>query len=214
MTLRLYHNWRSSSSWRVRWAFALKRVECELMHVRMLSDEAEPAGHFARNPTGFVPVVEFVEPSARFRFLAESMAIIEWAEDLFPSPPLLPAEPAERARTRQLAEIINAGTQPLQNLAVTLFHSPEAAEQRRWNRHWIERGLRAYEELVRETAGVFSMGAGLTLADLYLVPQCLNAERQEIPVEQFATVSRIYRAALATAECQATHPERFRPPGA
>src|SRR5687767_2880991 len=124
--LKLYHYWRSSSSWRVRWAFALKGMleHCELVSINLLSDEAESPTHRARNPMGYVPTLEIgAGPSCRPPFLAQSMAIIECANDIAPDPTLLPGDPFARACVRQLAEVINSGTQPIQNPNVRAFHS-------------------------------------------------------------------------------------------
>jgi len=160
----------------------------------------------------FIPVLEVLSEEPRFPYLAESMAIIEWAEETHPSPPLLPVDPWERARVRQLAELINAGTQPLQNLRVQKYHSADETEQTKWNRHWSEHGLSAYEQLVQDTAGKFSFENQISLADLFLIPQCYNALRREIPIaKKFPTIHRIYMAALETEACKASAPERFQP---
>lgn len=211
MKLKLYHYWRSSSSWRVRWAFALKNITCEFAAINLLSDEPESKEHLKRNPLGYVPVLEILDESSKVRFLGESIAIIEWAEETHPKPSLFSGDFAQRARIRQLAEIINSGTQPLQNLNASYFHSSDPEEQKRWNRHWIRNGLQAYETLVQETAGIFSVGNSLSLADLFLIPQCYNAGRHEIPLDEFPTVAKIHAAALATESCQASSPERFQP---
>jgi maleylacetoacetate isomerase len=211
--LRLYHYWRSSSSWRVRWAFALKQLECEYVAVNLLEGEQSKSDHLARSPMGLVPTLELVGGDALpgGRFLSESLAIIEWAETQRPAPPLFPREPMERARARQLAEIINAGTQPIQNLGVQRRHSSDPEEQKRWARHWTERGLGAYEAVVSRTAGVFSVGDEITIADLCLIPQCSNADRQGVALDPYPTIRRIREAALATEACRATEPDRFKP---
>lgn len=213
MKLRLYHYWRSSSSWRVRWAFSLKGIVCEFVAVNLLENQTETPDHLRRNPMGFVPVLEFLDTptNERHRYLAESTAIIEWAEEIQPQPSLLPGTPWERARIRQLTQIINAGTQPLQNLGVNVLHSSDPIEQKRWNAYWTTQGLTAYEELVRETAGRFSFGDQLTLADLFLVPQCYNAGRQEVSLEAFPTVLRIYENSKTLPSYAESAPERFQP---
>lgn len=218
--LRLYHYWRSSSSWRVRWGLALKGIPCEYVAVDLLSGESESPQHAARNPLGYVPVLEFLGGSLHGRsaeapvrpFLAESMAILEWAEEVHPEPRLLAGDAFHRAWIRQLAEVINADTQPLQNLGPQYLHSSEDAGKRKaWAQHWIRNGLAAYESLVIHTAGKFSVGDAITLADLFLVPQCYNAERYEVPLDPYPTVKRISEAALATPEGRASHPDRYKP---
>lgn len=204
--LRLYHYWRSSSSWRVRWAFALKGIACEMIAVDLLSGESESEEHRRRNPLGYVPVLDLGG-----ELLVESMAIIEWADETKPEPPLLPGDALQRARIRALAEVINADTQPLQNIGPQHLHSDDPHERKRWAQHWIRNGLEAYETLVKPTAGQFSFGDSLTLADLFLIPQCYNAERFEVPLDAFPTVARIHRAARATESCRASEPDRYKP---
>src|SRR4051812_36105562 len=96
--LRLFHYWRSSASWRVRFGFAVKGIEAELVAVNLLKEESDQPAHRARNPMGYVPALEFLDPAPdRPRFLAESMAILEWAEECLGGPKLLPADPVLRA---------------------------------------------------------------------------------------------------------------------
>lgn len=212
MRLRLYHYWRSSSSWRVRWALAFKNIPCEFVAINLLSDEAESEEHLKRNPLGFIPVLENLDhPSSPLRFLSESTAIIEYLEELHPTPSLYPADPLLKARTRQLAEIINSDTQPLQNMNTFLRHSSDPEEQKRWNQYWIQRGLIAYETLVQETAGIFSVRNSLTTADLFLIPQCYNAKRFDVPLSDFPTIERIYHSALETESYRKSAPEGFQP---
>jgi maleylacetoacetate isomerase len=205
--MRLYHFWRSSSSWRVRWALALKGVRVDFSVIELMSDAPDSPEFRARNPAGYVPVLELDDG----RYLAESLAIVEWLEETKPTPPLLPKDAYARAVVRQLAEQINSGVQPLQNPNVYERHSAEKAVQLRWNHDWNLRGLTAYEELVRSTAGKFSFGDTITIADLCLIPQCYAARRFEVDPAKFPTIARIEAAALATPECQAAHPDRFKP---
>jgi maleylpyruvate isomerase len=212
--LRLYHYWRSSASWRVRFGFAVKGILPEMVQVGLLDNQADSPEHKARNPMGFVPVLEFLdspEKSGPKRYLAESLAILEWAHETQTGPSYLPSDPLLRARCRQLAEIINAGTQPLINLGVGEEHSSDPSEQKRWNQHWIRRGLESFEALVGETSGKFAIGDTLTLADICLIPQCYSATRNEVSLDAYPAISRIHAAALETDACRASHPERYKP---
>jgi maleylacetoacetate isomerase len=212
MKLRLYHYWRSTSSWRVRFAFAVKGIPAELVAVNLLADESESELHKARNPMGYVPVLEWLDaPGGKSRHLAESMAIVEWAEETFPGVPLLPKDPWLRGQCRQLAELINAGTQPLINLGVGQRHSEDAEEQKRWNQHWIKKGLQAFEDIVRANAGRYCLGEQLTLADVFLIPQCYSAGRNEVSLDAYPTLARINQEVLKLPSCQASHPDRFAP---
>lgn len=212
LRLRLYHYWRSSSSWRVRWALELKGLPYEAVPINLLTDEPESPEHRGRNPLGYVPVLELLNEEAEspFRFLAESVAIIEFLDEEIPTPALLPSSRHARARSRQLAEMINAGTQPLQNPNVAAFHSADPEEQKRWNQHWIRNGLKAYEVLAQDTAGLYSVGDEITLADLYLIPQCYNAARFEVQTAEFPLLDRIVQNAQRTEPCQRSAPDRYK----
>lgn len=210
--LTLYHYWRSTSSWRVRFAFEAKGIAAELLPIDLLAGQSETPEHLARNPMGYVPVLEvLIAPDTRPRYLAESLAIIEWAEETYRDKPLLPGDAWQRARIRQLAELINAGTQPLVNLGVGNRHSDDPAEQKAWNQHWIRKGLEAYEKIVKETAGRLSVGDTLTLADICLIPQCYSAARNDVNVVDYPTIARINEEALRLECCQRSHPDRFAP---
>jgi maleylacetoacetate isomerase len=214
MKLTLFHYWRSSSSWRVRWALAHKRIPAEYIAVSLLSGESESPEHLARNPLGYVPVLEVTDSAGQTRRLIESIAILEWLEETFPKNPILPKDPWKRAQVRQLVEIINADTQPLQNLAPQELHSSDPAEKKRWAQHWIKNGLHAYETVARETARIYSVGDELSVADFCLIPQVYNARRYDIDLTPYPTVLRICESAEKTESWKAAEPERFKPEGA
>ena len=208
--LKLHHYWRSSSSWRVRWALAHKGLlaTTELIAVNLLDDTTQTAAFRALNPLGYVPVLEIQGGG----ILTESVAMIEWLEETHPTPPLYPKDALDRARVRALVEVINAGTQPIQNLSVMEHHSSDPVEQKKWGAHWTYQGLKAFETLCRSHAGTFAYGDSLSAADLYLVPQCYNAGRQDISVEkEFPLLHRLQTAALATPSAQIAHPDRYKP---
>ena len=135
--------------------------------------------------------------------IAQSMAILEYLEELEPTPALLPSDPFLRAKTRQLAEVINGGVQPLQNLRV-LKHLGKVngltqEETRAWAKHWIGEGLNAFQDLVKDTAGEFCVGDQVTFADLFLVPQLYNARRFGVSINHFPLLLDI-EARLSTLE--------------
>jgi maleylpyruvate isomerase len=210
--LRLYHYWRSTSSWRVRWALAIKGIACDYVAVSLLDGESESDAHRARNPLGYVPVLEIARPGGEPRHLFESLAIIEWLDETHPAPPLLPRDAWLRARARMLAEIINADTHPLQNLSAQIQHTDDADRRRAWAQHWIRQGLAAYEAAVQETAGRFSIGDELSLADLCLVPQMYNADRFSVALDPWPTLRRIRESAMGTPHYAQAEPSRFGPP--
>jgi maleylacetoacetate isomerase len=205
--LRLYHYWRSSSSWRVRWALDLKGVPVELIPVSLLDGESESAAHLARHPLGYVPVLETPEG-----LLTQSSAIVHWIDQTFPGDPeLFPADTWARCRVIQLADIICSDTQPVQNVNVMALHSADPARQKEWARHFIERGLAAYEELARSCAGEFSVGDSLSWADLCLMPQIYNAARYEVPLAGFPVISRIAARCERLPSYLSSHPSRYEP---
>lgn len=212
MSLLLHHYWRSSSSWRVRWALAIKGVEYDSNAIDLLQGAQKQAGHVARNPLGYVPCLE-----VDGRPLGESVAIIEWIEESFPQPALYPADRWARARTRQLVEMVNAATQPLQNLSVLRHLSTEADAQKSWARHWIQHGLDAIEnELgIIEREGLrtapHAVGDSTTAAELFIVPQLYNARRFGFEVESWPKLASLEEAALATEPAKMSHPDRFQP---
>jgi len=208
----LYHYWRSSSSWRVRWALSHKGIDYTPVAVDLLKGQQRTPEHLLRNPLGAVPVL-CIDGLA----LGESMAILEYLEETHPTKPLLPASPRDRARVRQLCQVIVADTQPLQNLSV-LEHVAEILgnpEQRRpWAEHYIARGFDGYEALLRRddaATGACSFGDAVTLADLCLIPQCLNARRQGLDLSRWPRIAAIEAHCLSTAAAQASAPDAFKP---
>jgi len=144
------------------------------------------------------------------------MAILELLEEMHPTPALLPKVPFRRARVRQLAELVNAGTQPLQNLTVMRYRSTDPAEQKTWARHWITRGLTAIERELAIIAaegieGPYAVGDTITLADLLLTPQIYNARRFDIDLAPFPRIVAAETAALETDAAKASHPDSFKP---
>ena len=202
----LYHYWRSSSSWRVRWALELKGIAVTMVPVGLLDGEVEREPHLSRNPMGHVPVLQ-----VESRYLIESMAILEWLDEKVPTPSLFPGDSFQRAHIRALCELINSGVQPIQNLSVLDQVSQDPARREQWSQHFIRKGLAAFEKLVAPTAGLSCVGNNITAADLVLIPQCYNAKRNQIDLAEFPLIQRIHDAAMATPACQASAPERFDP---
>lgn len=199
--ITLYHYWRSSCSWRVRWALAIKKVEYRAVAVNLLKAEQQSTEYLKKNPLGFVPCLE-----VNGNFLCESLAILEWIEEQYPTPMLLPKDPMARARARQIAQMVVSGIQPLQNLSVQKYYCPDEEKRMHDGRHWIKRGFQSIEKLLKTTAGEFCVGDTVSFADLCLIPQCYNAERYELPLSQFPKINEIYVRARKLTECRASEP--------
>lgn len=202
--LTLYHYWRSSCSWRVRWALAHKQIAYKSVTVNILEGQQNTPEFLKKNPSGWVPCLMVGD-----RGLGESMAILEWIEETFPKPGLMPTDALDRAWVRQFCETIVAGTQPLQNLSVLRYYSKEEAAQKAWAQHWIARGLAACEKLLTGKSGSFCLGNHLTLADLCLIPQVYNALRFQVSLESLPNCRRIYEACKVMEHCVSSAPEAW-----
>lgn len=200
--LKLYHYWRSSCSWRVRWALAIKGLKYESTPVNLLQNEHRSSTYLGLNPSGAVPTL--VIDGVPF---SESMAIMEWLDEVFPNPPLLPRDPLSRLKVRELMDIIGAGTQPIQNLKVQQFVSADAMERQRFAHHWITAGLNAYEERLKTgISGTYSFGGAITMADICLVPQVYNALRFAVNLNSFPLIRGIYERCLKDPRCDQAAP--------
>ncbi len=178
--MKLYGYWRSSAAYRVRIGLALKRIPCEHESVNLRPGIARPPGYVdGVNPQGYVPALVLDDGT----IVTQSMAILEYLEETVPQPPLLPADPAGRARVRALANVVACDIHPVAIPAVTgmlrEFYGVDEAGRMRWYRYHVERGLRALEALVtgHPATGAFCHGERPTLADICLVPQLYNARR-------------------------------------
>jgi maleylacetoacetate isomerase len=207
--LSLYTYWRSSSAFRVRIALGYKGLDYEPVFVNLLEGQQRATEYKVEmNPMGYVPCL--VVDGVKF---VESSAIIELLEDLAPEPALFPKSPADRARVRALVQYINAGTQPLQNLAVLEKLGADAAKRKEWIRHFIGHGLTAFEALATGYAaeaghrGPFVFGEGFSAADVFLLPQLYNARRYHVDVSSYPTILRAEAAANELAFVRAAHPD-------
>jgi maleylpyruvate isomerase len=208
--MKLYGYWRSSCSWRVRIGLFWKNQPFTYQAVHLLKDggqqKLEP--FTSLNPMQSVPVLE-LEDEGHTHLLSQSMAILEYLEERWPEPPLLPKGRIARARVRQAAEIINSGIQPYQNTSVQKRVKHELrGDEKAWARHFIAHGLQALEPLLKTTAGRYSVGDQVSLADCLLVPQLYHARRYELDTAAFPTLTRVETACAALPAFQAAHADR------
>jgi len=176
--LTLYSYWRSSAAYRVRIALNLKGLAYETVPVHLLNDggQQHSAGYRALNAQELVPVL--VDGDA---YIGQSLAIIEYLEEIFPLPPLLPDDPLDRARVRSLALHIACEVHPLNNLRVLQYLSDplgvEEEAKQQWIRHWITIGLANIEQGLATFDGELSLGKRPGYLEACLIPQVYNARR-------------------------------------
>jgi maleylacetoacetate isomerase len=189
--MKLYTYFRSTAAYRVRVAMNLKGLDCEPVTVDLLAGEQSSPAYRAINPIGLVPALETGQG-----VLNQSLAIIEYLDELHPEPALLPADPWQRAQVRSMAYAIACETHPLNNVGVLNFLDELGVDKDgrdRWYSRWIERSFQALEIQAR---GPYLAGESLTLADVCLVPQMFNARRFEVDVKAYPRLVEI-DAALA-----------------
>lgn len=206
--LRLYDFWSSSAAYRVRIALALKGLGYERVVINRLNGIDEPA-YDAVNAQGFVPTLEV--DGLR---LVQSTAILEYLDERWPRPALLPATPAGRARVRALAAVVASDIQPLNNQrvqdALLAEYGFDSAKLQRWYRRWIGDGFAALERMLAASpdTGTFCHGNAPSLADVCLVPQVFNARRWSCDLQPYPTIRRIDEACAALPAFQGAAPER------
>lgn len=208
--MKLYNYWRSSCSWRVRIALHYKGIAFEYVPVHLLKDggEQNADAYREKNPMAQVPTLEWQEGGVTRR-LGQSLAIIEMLEEEHPTPPLLPQDRYLRARARQLAEVVNAGIQPFQNTSVVKYVKNELhADEQAFARRFIEKGLGAFQALVDEVGGRYSVGDAPTVADVCLVPQLYAARRVNVDLARFDRLLQIEKNCAEQPAFQAAHPDR------
>jgi maleylacetoacetate isomerase len=197
--MKLYDYFRSSAAYRARIALNLKGLAPERAFVHLRRGAQRADDYLALNPQGLVPTL--VTDSGEV--LTQTLAIIEWLDEVYREPPLLPSTAAERVRVRALALAIACDIHPLNNTRVLAYLTGTlgATDSQRdgWYRYWCDVGFEALEtRLAREPAtGAFCHGAAPTLADICLVPQLANARRVDLDLAPYPTLLRIEAACLA-----------------
>ena len=210
--MRLYSYFRSSASYRVRIALALKKLEYDYAAVHLVRNEQLAPAFRAVAPAQLVPALVVDDPAHGELTLTQSLAIIEYLEERFPEPPLLPADAAGRARVRALALDIACEIHPLDNLRVLRYLQRELKvsddDKDRWYRHWVETGLEVVERQLAGHAqtGRFCHGDRPGLADCVLVPQIFNAKRMNCRLDHLPTVMRVFDACMAEPAFEQTQP--------
>ncbi|KAG7511432.1 maleylacetoacetate isomerase isoform X1 [Solea senegalensis] len=196
----LHGYFRSSCSWRVRIAFALKGIEYDQAPVNLIKDGGlqRTQQYKALNPMQQVPALEIDGIT-----LCQSLAVIQYIDETRPGPLLLPADPKKRAQVRMISDLIASGIQPLQSLYVI---QKIGAEKVQWAQHFIDRGFQALEAILKQTAGKYCVGDEISMADICLVPQVYNAERFKVDVEQYPTIKRLNQTLTEIEAFKLSHP--------
>lgn len=203
--MKLFNYWRSSASYRVRIALHFKGLSFDYAPVNLLKGEQHEPAHISRNPWHSVPVLELDDGTQ----LTQSVAIAEYLEEAFPTPPLFPKQPLLRARMRAMVEVVNSGMQPLQNLQVLAYvRETLKGDAKPWAEKWLGNGLDALEAMAAQTAGRFLIGDTFTLADACLVPQLFGTRRlMTIDEARYPTLLRVEQLALEQPFVRAARPE-------
>jgi maleylacetoacetate isomerase len=207
--MKLYGYWRSSAAYRVRIALNLKQLSFDNLPIHLVKNGGEQHSndYKALNPAQLVPA--FIDGDVQ---LNQSLAIIEYLEEMYPQPALLPQEPTARARVRALALDIACDLHPLNNLRVLQYLTGPMAlsetQKQAWIIHWLETGFSALECRLAQSAGQFCFGDEVTLADLCLVPQVYNAQRFALDMSAYPTVNTVYHNCQQLAAFALAAPEQ------
>lgn len=212
LKLVLYTYFRSSCSYRVRIALAMKGLDYESNYVHLIRDGGEnwKPEYIQKNPQGLLPTL-----ADGRRIFTQSLAIIEYLDESFPEPPLLPANARDRAFVRAFAQLVAADIQPLNNLRVLDYLTNELSldglQVQQWYQHWVETGLQAGEALLQYHFHCkncrYCYGESPTIADLCLIPQVYNALRYGCNLTAYPTIRRIYDNCISLPAFQRAAPE-------
>jgi maleylacetoacetate isomerase len=205
--VKLYSYFRSSAAYRVRIALNVKRLPYETVPIHLVKSggQNKTPEYRAINPQMRVPAL--VLPTGDV--LVQSLAIIEYLDETSPQPPLLPAEPGDRAKVRAFAQVIACDIHPLNNIGpLRYLKNPlkhEQAEIDGWYHHWILDGFEALEAMIEP--GPYAFGSQVTLADICLVPQMYNARRLKVPLDRFPKIVAVDAACLQLEAFDKARPE-------
>lgn len=189
--MKLYSYFRSSAAYRVRIALALKGLDADILPINLLKGEQKSDDYLAINPQGLIPSLQVDDA-----VLSQSLAIMEYLEEVDNTVPLLPSDPVARASVRAMAQLIACEVHPLNNLRVLQYLTGELGvddtTKMTWYAHWIHQGFISLEAMLKQHAGQFCYGDTPTMADCCLIPQVYNAKRFNVELSSYPTIMRIY----------------------
>jgi len=204
--MELYNYFRSSASYRVRIALALKGLDYEYRSVHLPKNEQLSESYAAVSASRLVPLLRDGD-----HLVTQSIAIIEYLEETHPAPPLLPKAPLDRARVRALSFDIACEIHPLNNLRVLRYLVGPLKvgedDKNRWYRHWVETGLEVVERQLAALPSTYCHGEMPTMADCVLVPQIFNAKRFDCRLDHVPNVMRVFDACMQLEAFEKTRPE-------
>ena len=204
--MQLFNYFRSSASYRVRIALALKGLSYDYTSVRLTKNEQSQEPYAALSPSRLVPTLIDGD-----EVITQSLAIIEYLEETHPQPPLLPMDAVGRARVRALAMDIACEIHPLNNLRVLRYLvgplKLSEDDKNRWYRHWVQTGLEVVERQLVAQPGRYCHGDTPTMADCTLVPQIFNAHRLDCKLDHVPQVMRVFDACMKLPAFETTRPE-------
>lgn len=205
--MKLFGYWRSSATYRVRIALAFKGVEYEYVPVNLLKGEQKEADYLKKNPLGLVPSVETDDGE----FITQSIAIMEYLEEINPRPSLLPDGAINAARARAMAQTLACEAQPLMNLRIQNYLKNELAaspeEMTAWLNQWPGGAMRSVERQVENFGGDYCIGQTPTIADCCLIPQMYGALRFGVDVREMPRLREIYERCCALPAFTLAHPD-------
>lgn len=205
--MKLYGYFRSSAAYRVRIALNLKKLPYDQQSIHLTRDGGAQWSEAFRaiNPQKRVPALAL----STGEILLQSLAIIEYLDEVYPEHPLLPAEAIERAQARAIAQICACDIHPLNNLvAMNYLKGPlkhDQTEVDEWYRHWVTQGFDAIEALLKP--GPYALGTHVTLADICLVPQVFNARRFKVDMTKYPKITAVDAACLKLPAFDKARPE-------
>jgi maleylacetoacetate isomerase len=202
----LYDYFRSSAAYRVRIALNLKGLTAERKYIHLRKGDQRGADYRAINAQGLVPTLDL--GGVR---LTQSLAIIEYLDEKYPEPPLVPRNAEDRAFARAIALSIACDIHPLNNLRILQYLGKqlEVEEPKRdeWYRHWVKEGFDALEKQLAQRSGPYALGTQPTIADVFIVPQVANANRLKVPMDPYPRINAINEACLKLQAFAEARPE-------
>ena len=194
--MKLYSYFRSSAAYRVRIALNLKQLDYVIQPVHLLKNEQQQESYIALNPSQLVP--SLIDQDQSF---IQSLNILEYLEERYPSLPLLPTDLVERANVRAFSQTIACDIHPLDNLRVLKYLKHELAvndeQKNQWYQHWIIEGFKSLEMQLKDSNGQFCFGTQATFADCCLIPQVYNAKRFNVDLSDFPKIQSIDQHCLS-----------------